>query len=340
MKHRASVLAILACAFCLALGLAGCSGQSEEYTPALKDATVSSPAIGEDGTLRVGVAGGESAPFTLTSNDEVVGLDVDMAAAIADQMGLKLQIVNVESDGETALANGEVDILMSQVSDGTSSLWLSEPYIPTAIALFAGADASEVPSRESAPLIAAQGSSTSAWAVSTAYGDSSLVSSGDLMSAFSSVEEGQAQYVAADAVIGTYAALYQNVDMKPIALFEQPGGYCIGVSPENVDLQQAITDALSAVTSGGISNVISAKWLGTTLDLASLPVIESASTQPSDSDAPQDEGSEGNDAEADANADADADADADASADEQDGAAGEGDGSDAGSNAVVPGQAA
>ena len=338
MKHRASVLAVLACALCLALGLAGCSGQSEEYTPALKDATVSSPVIGEDGTLRVGVTGEESAPFTLSSNGEVVGLDVDMAAAIADQMGLKLQIVNVESDGETAIANGEIDILMSQVSDGTSSLWLSDPYIPTAIALFAGPDATEAPARDSAPLIAAQGSSTSAWAVSTAYGDSSLVSSGDLMSAFSSVEEGQAQYVAADAVIGTYAALYQNVDMHPIALFEQPGGYCIGVSAENADLQQAVTDALSAITSGGISNVISTKWLGTALDLSSLPVIESAATRPSDSEAPQDEGTEGSDADAEGT-EGDAGA-ADQNAADQDGAQDEGDGSDAGSNAVVPGQAA
>lgn len=338
MKHRASVLAALACAFCLAMGLAGCSGQSEEYTPALKDATVSSPVIGEDGTLRVGVTGEQSAPFTLSSNGEVVGLDVDMAAAIADQMGLKLQIVNVESDGETAIANGEIDILMSQVSDSTSSLWLSDPYVPTAIALFAGSDVTEAPTRESAPLIAAQGSSTSAWAVSTAYGDSCLVSSGDLMSAFSSVEEGQAQYVAADAVIGTYAALYQNVDMHPIALFEQPGGYCIGVSSENTDLQQAVTDALSAITSGGIADVISTKWLGTALDLSSLPVVESATTQPNDSEAPQDGDADAG--KADAESGTGTDAEGDATTGDQSASGDEGDGSEAGSNAVVPGQAA
>lgn len=322
MKHRASVIVAAVCAACFALGLAGCSGQAQEYTPELKSATVSSPAIGEDGVLRVGVAGEESAPFTMTSSGEVVGLDVDMAAALADEMGLKLEIVNVESDGETALKNGEVDILMGMMAGDSSTMWLSDPYAPTAVALFASSEETEVPTRESAPKIAAQGSSASAWAVGTAFGDEALESKGDLMSAFSSVEEQKASYVAADAVIGTYAALYQNVDMKPIALLEQPSGYCIGVSSENADLQKAVADALSAVTGGGISNVISSKWLGTVLDLSALPVIEGVASQSNG-----DEPSQG-DEEADAADDADSDADAS-----------EGNGSGAGSNAVIPGQA-
>ncbi len=283
MKHRASFLGVLVCTLGLVLGLAGCSGEVEEYTPELGTATVSSPTIGEDGTLRVGIAGEESAPFTMTSNGEVTGLDVDIAAALADQMGLALELVNVESEGETALANGEVDILMSMVSDSTSSsVWVSDPYIETAIALFAHADVTEVPTRDSSPIIAAQGSSTSAWAVTTIFGDDSLLSASDLMSAFSSAETAEAVYVAADAVIGTYAALYQNVDMAPIALLEEVGGYCIGVTADNTDLQEAVTTALTTLVDGGITDIISTKWLGTALDLASLPQVDSSSSTTSE----------------------------------------------------------
>ncbi len=310
MKRHASVLCVLACVFCLALGLAGCSDQVEDYTFELGSATVSSPAIGEDGTLRVGIAGEESAPFTMTSGSEVTGLDVDIAAALADQMGLSLEIVNVESDGETALANGEVDILMSMVSDSTSSMWLSDSYIPTAIALFASSGSTEVPTRADSPTIAAQGSSTSAWAVTTAFGDDALLSSSDLMSAFSSAEDGEAEYVAADAVIGTYAALYQNVDMAPIALLESPGGYCIGVASDNTDLQEAVANALTTLLDGGIADVISSKWLGVALDLESLPVVNGTS---SDSDSTTDT--------TDDTSSSDADSDSE---------------SEAGSNAVIP----
>ena len=304
MKHRASVVCILACVLCCMLGLMGCSSQTEEYSLDLGSATVSSPTIGEDGVLCVGIMGEDSAPFTMTSNGEVTGLDVDIAAALADQMGLSLEIVDVESesDGETALTNGEIDILMSVPSDSSSSIWLSDPYIETAIALFGDADA-EIPTRDSSPVIAAQGSSTSAWAVTTAFGDDSLLSSSDLMSAFSSAEEGEASYVAADAVIGTYAAFYQSVDMVPIALLEDIGGYCIGVASDNTDLQEAVTSALTEVIDGGIADVISNKWLGTTLDLSSLSVIDSSSSSSdattdttSDDDTTDDESSAGSNA--------------------------------------------
>ena len=303
MKHRASVVGILACALCCVLGLMGCSDQIEEYSLDLGSATVSSPTIGEDGVLRVGVTG-DSAPFTVTSNGEITGLDVDIAAALADQMGLSLEIVDVESEsaGETALANGEIDILMSVALDSSSSIWLSDAYIETSIALFASSDA-EIPTRDSSPTIAAQGSSTSAWAVTTAFGDDALLSSSDLLSAFSSAEDGEATYVAADAVIGTYVAFYQSVDMAPIALLEEVGGYCIGVASDNTDLQEAVASALAEVLDGGIADLISQKWLGTTLDLSSLSVVDGSSVSSdsttgttSDDDATDDESSAGSNA--------------------------------------------
>ncbi len=288
MKHRASVVCVLACVLCCALGLMGCSDQAEEYSLDLGSATVSSPAIVEDGVLYVGVIG-DSAPFTMTSDGEIVGLDVDIAATLADQLGLSLEIVDFESksEGETALVNGEIDILMSVASDSSSSIWLSDPYIETAIALFASSDA-EIPTRDSSPTIAAQGSSTSAWAVTTAFGDDALLSSSDLMSAFSSAEEGEVIYVAADAVIGTYAAFYQGVDMVPIALLEDIGGYCIGVTSDNTDLQEAVASALAELLDGGIADIIAQKWLGTTLDLSSLSVVDGSSSSDSTTDTTSD----------------------------------------------------
>ena len=69
-----------------------------------------------------------------------------------------------------------------------------------------------------------------------------------MVSAFSLVETGKSQYVAADAVIGSYAALVQSVDVQPIALLGSKGGYCIGVDSSNQELQKAISAALTAVS--------------------------------------------------------------------------------------------
>ncbi len=42
------------------------------------------------------------------------------------------------------------------------------------------------------------------------------------------------QYVAADAVIGLYAAHGQGLDVSIVAMLMSPTGYCMGVSNENV----------------------------------------------------------------------------------------------------------
>ncbi|MDO4591150.1 MAG: transporter substrate-binding domain-containing protein [Slackia sp.] len=291
MKHRVSVMGVAACVACvLAMMLAGCSKAPAGYTPEALEPTVSSPTIGKEGVLRVGVGGG--APFVVSSTGSsqgagVSGLDVDIAAAIADQLGLKLEIVSLGSDGAVdvsgALAQGDVDIVMGAgAADRSADIWISDPYTQTGVALFA-VDGSTVPSRSSAPKIAAQSSSTSAWAVSNAFGDEALVAKGDLLSALSAVETKEVSYVAADAVIGTYAALGQNVDIAPIAVLGAPGGYGVAVASDNTALQKAVSDALSTVSGNGIAAAICSKWLGSPLDLASLPSIElSTSSAPSD----------------------------------------------------------
>ena len=74
---------------CLCFALTGC--QSEEYTPKSKEQAVSAAALGKDGTLRVGV-NASSAPLAgqTSSSSRIVGIDVDVAAYIADQMGLEV----------------------------------------------------------------------------------------------------------------------------------------------------------------------------------------------------------------------------------------------------------
>lgn len=281
MKHRMSFVGVFACAVCFALALAGCS-QTAAYTPEELAPQVSSPVIGKDGTLRVGVGGG--APFVVSSADgSASGLDVDVAAAIAGQLGLKLEVVSLgdagaEIDIDSALKKGDVDIVMSATSsDETGGVWVSEPYTQTGVALFA-APGTKAPSRDASPKIAAQSSSTSAWAVTNAFGDDALVAKADLLSALSAVETGDSAYVAADAVIGTYAALGQNVDVEPICVLGAVGGYGVAVAADNAELQKAVSDALAALKGNGLAGVVCSKWLGSTLDLSALPLVEVSSS--------------------------------------------------------------
>ena len=174
--------------------------------------------------------------------------------------------------------------------------------------------------------IAAQVSSKSAWAVTNEFDKATFSTTDDLKSAFAELASGQVQYVAADAIIGTYAAHSAGDDVHIVALMQQAGGYGVGVSDANTDLKQAVSEALATLTGNGTIGVIETKWLGTALDLSSTPLTAGA-TKSTDAGAtvaskePKDE-SEGENADGDA-----------APADEGTGA---GDEVNAGENAVQP----
>ena len=279
---RMKALVCCAAAACLAMVLAGCSSQ-QSYTPPEKSATVSSPAIGKSGTLRVGVnAGSPPLAGSPSSSSKIVGIDVDVAAALADQLGLKLEIVDVGTDPEAALKEGKVDVAMGIGSEIEVSFWRSPAYLPKGVALFSTSANATVPTKASSPKIAAQVSSTSSWQVTNEFGQDALVSENDLKSAFAALADGSAQYVAADAVIGMYAAHSGDYDAQIVALMQQPGGYCVGVLEANTELQAAVKDALAALTDGGIVSVIEKKWLGTDIDASSLPLTTGASSAKTD----------------------------------------------------------
>ena len=333
-KTLASCCMAVACMAALLAVLTGCSSQ-QSYTPPEKAATLSSPTIGKDGTLRVGV-NTDNQPLAgqPESSSKIVGIDVDVAAALADSFGLKLEIVDVGSDAESALKEGTVDIVMGiDKSDSSTSFWKSDAYLPTAVALFSTPSNTQVPTNTAETKIAAQVSSKSAWAVTNEFDKAAFSTTNDLKSAFAELESGQVQYVAADAIIGTYAAHSAGYDVHIVALMQQAVGYGVGVSDANTDLKQDVSEALATLTSNGTNDFIETKWLGTALDLSSTPLTAGA-TKSTDAntadttDEPQDEG-EGENAD-DNTAPAD-DGNADAPADD-----GTGDEVNAGENAVQP----
>ena len=333
-KTLASCCMAVACMAALLVVLTGCSSQ-QSYTPPEKTPTLSSPTIGKDGTLRVGV-NTDNQPLAgqPSSSSKIVGIDVDVAAALADSFGLKLEVVNVGSDAESALKEGTVDIVMGiDKSDSSTSFWKSDAYLPTAVALFSTPSNTQVPTNTAETKIAAQVSSKSAWAVTNEFDKAAFSTTNDLKSAFSELESGQVQYVAADAIIGTYAAHSAGYDVHIVALMQQAAGYGVGVSDANTDLKQAVSEALATLTSNGTIDVIETKWLGTALDLSSTPLTAGA-TKSTDAntadttDEPQDEGEGEN---ADDNAAPADDGNADAPADDN-----TGDEVNAGENAVQP----
>ena len=274
MKRSVKAILAMCLASVMAFALGGCSRTS--YTPTLTDSTIDSSALVTEGTLTVGV-NASNAPFAFQQDGKIVGLDVDVAAALADQMGLKLQITDVGSDPNTAIKNGTVDIVMGiQKTDTSVDAWLSDSYLNTATALFSTDENAGLPSKSSSTTIAAQTSSVSANEVVSQFGSDYLTSTQDLQTAFSNLEGGTVKYVACDAVAGSYIVNQSHYSAKIVGLMEKPTGYCVGVASSNTTLKTEIANAMANISDQGILSVIQQSWLGSALDLSSYQLTSDA----------------------------------------------------------------
>lgn len=274
MKRSVKAILAMCLASVMAFALCGCSSNS--YTPTLKDSTIDSSALVTEGTLTVGV-NASNAPFAFQQDGKIVGLDVDVAAALADQMGLKLQITDVGSDPNMAIKNGTVDIVMGiQKTDTSVDAWLSDSYLNTATVLFSTDENAGLPSKSSSTTIAAQTSSVSANEVVSQFGSDYLTSTQDLQTAFSNLEGGTVKYVACDAVAGSYIVNQSHYSAKIVGLMEKPTGYCVGVASSNTTLKTEIANAMANISDQGILSVIQQSWLGSALDLSSYQLTSDA----------------------------------------------------------------
>ncbi len=278
MKKRV-ICALVTCVLAMAAAgaLSGCDNplNKSTYTPESKTASVSSPTIGEDGVLRVGV--NSTNPPMAGQSSKIVGIDVDIAAAIADEWGLKLEIVDVGSNPLTSLQTGKIDFALGYDTSSTSaSLLQTSAYMQKGIALFSLNEQASLPVDGS--VIAAQASSMSAWTVEAQFETCTLDGVSDLKTAFTSLSNGSAQYVAADAVVGTYAAKTAGVQAYIVGMMQVPTGYCGVTLSTNNDLLKKLDSTLSELDSQGILDLLETKWLGTTIDLTKVTLTAGAKT--------------------------------------------------------------
>ena len=100
MKKK--LLAVLLAATCV-VSMAACGSKGNEEAEG-------------NGKLIVGTEAG-FAPYEYMKGNEVVGIDMDISKAIADELGMELEIKNMDFDGALAeAASGKVDFVAAAVS--------------------------------------------------------------------------------------------------------------------------------------------------------------------------------------------------------------------------------
>lgn len=268
----------IASAGCVALlvvaVLAGCTKKPEDKI----EPKVKPPAIAQAGTIKVGVDL-STPPFGGVDSEMKAGIDVDVAAAIADRLGLRVEYVDVApSDAATALASGRVDAVLSVRLDTAdlTKVTAAGTYLSDAPGLFISTDSTSsiepsitLDTLPSEP-IAAQTGSEAFWILRSELESDSVVAFGTLRAAFEALDAGEVTMLAGDAMVGAYIGrdfptvhlAGQLADTYPLSAV---------VAAENTALSDAVRTALDELAADGVLDSIRRKWVG---DLPELTVAD------------------------------------------------------------------
>jgi polar amino acid transport system substrate-binding protein len=250
----------VALASALAL-LAGCTGGIGAAT--LKP-RLSPPAIAKPGVLRAAIDLSDP-PFGGTVKSQHVGFDVDVASALAEQLGLKLEIVNVTPAGGAELARtGKVDVVFGGLTvEQAVSLQLAYAgtYVTDSAAVFASDVSSLTIGDLSGRHIAVQKGSAAYWFLLDEYGEGPLLVVPTLLEAMRAVRDGKANVVAGDAIVAAYIG--RNVTgLKYGGQLSPAFPVGVGVAEDKTRLEAQVRATLDKLSSQGVLETLRRKWAG------------------------------------------------------------------------------
>lgn len=201
-------------------------------------------------------------------NREIVGFDIDLMNAIAQEAGLEVEYRNVAWDGIFAgLAAGEYDAVISSVTitdERREQYDFSEPYINAGqiVVVQSGSDITG-PDALSGRTVGAQIGTTGAFAVQD-MGDVTLKEYDEIGLAFEDLVAGRIDAVVCDTPVAADFALQREeyrAALKIVGDSFTEEYYGILVQKGDADLLAKINRGLVAVQDKGIDQELEEKWL-------------------------------------------------------------------------------
>lgn len=281
------------------LALGGCSLSSVELPtlekPSVQQAQSASqakltPKVTDDNlvtpqTLTVGIKMSSNiAPFVMqTDYSGLCGLDVDLAYALGDALGLKVSFVEISDVGRSL--GKTCDIVLNAKQNETTVAKIVGGYAESAAALFGKSTGEPLKaSNLSGKRVALQKGSISELAYKRSGLTMKPIECSNLNEAFDAVQSGKADYVLCEAYAGAYMAK-PLTNITCVGTLDKPVQAGIAVASKNETLQHALEQVSSTIQENGILQLIRSRWVGSR-------IVFSADTQIKGMPAPQTKNSE------------------------------------------------
>lgn len=205
------------------------------------------------------------------------GYDVDVAALIAKDLGVELEVVPVTSKQRLPfLSSGKVDLVISSMGanpERAKSIWFSSAYAPFYSGAFAASDlsVSSVADLAGKKIGLTGGTLEDLELSKTAPEDAEIVRFGDNAATISAYVAGQVDViVTGNTVAAKVSADNPDLSLESKFIIKESPAF-IGVASGEMNLLQWVNVFILHKTLGGELNGLSEKWFGQ--PLPSLPTL-------------------------------------------------------------------
>ena len=272
MKKLGSV--VISIVLCLGLLAACSSGNSGSSGGGSTDAASKDSAYStiKEGVLMVGIEIGYP-PMEYFDEDgkTPIGFDVEMATALAEDMGLELELVDTAWDGIFAgVDTDKYDVVISAVSwteERNEKMLLSKTYIANAPVLVVPNESDIADIQDLAgKSVAVQMETTADYLVQeyvTGGLDTEVKQFDKVINAFDELKAGRTEAVCTDSVVAAFYLGDDAANYKTVWEAEEKEPICMAFKKGNDDLKAAVEASLDNVKSSGKLAEIANKYFGT-----------------------------------------------------------------------------
>lgn len=279
MKKALSLMAaaalVLSLAACGSTASSAASSEAASSETASSDAASSSEAASETETAELSTVepgklimstNAAFPPYEMTTDSgEFEGIDIETAQAIADKLGLELQIDDMDFDAALlAVQQGKSDMVMAgvTVTDERQNVMDFTDSYATGIQSIIVKEDSDIASVDdlAGKKIGTQRGTTGYLYCSDDFGDENIVAYDDGLTAVQMLNNGQVDCVVIDnAPAKEFVAANPGLKLLDTAYVEE--SYAIGVGKGNTELKDAINTALEELKADGTLQAIVDKYI-------------------------------------------------------------------------------
>ncbi|MDO4296754.1 MAG: basic amino acid ABC transporter substrate-binding protein [bacterium] len=208
----------------------------------------------------------EFEPWEYHEGDQIVGIDAEVAQAIADKLGMELKIEDMAFDAVIpSIATGKADIGMAAITvneERQASVDFTDTYAESALVILVKSDTEDINSADDlqGKKVGVQLGTTGDTTATELVGEDSMERYTSYFEAVQSLKQGKINAIVID-IAPAKVFIEQNDDIKQVGEEMSHEEYAIAVAKGNTELVEKLNQAIAELKEDGTFDAIVNKYI-------------------------------------------------------------------------------